>query len=189
MATARSSVARASPTLPPSAINASAMARAQDGDADVAEDRGDRCMRLVHGDAHRGDARKARQDLVRDRAGRSLDQPKALRREGAGRRLDDARVGDGVDELVAHRCLTEIEHKLEVDGELLPDLLLVPHHPVVGMDEQAGDEDGIAHASFRIAATTLSACTVSATSCTRTIAAPSSTASTCAAIEPPIRRS
>src|SRR4030081_475741 len=96
IATARSSVARASPTLPPSAISASDMfprmtfsenqfplfgscaARAQNGHADIVENRGDRRMPRGHGDPHGGDARERRQDLVGDRAGGGLDQAVAL---------------------------------------------------------------------------------------------------------------
>src|SRR5882757_4260396 len=101
MATARSRVARASPTLPPSAISASATALAPDGHADVVEDRRDRRMRLMDGDPHRGDAGKARKHLVGDRAGSGLDQAVAPGREGTRDGLDDARIGDRVDHLVA----------------------------------------------------------------------------------------
>src|SRR5258705_266113 len=49
-------MARTSPTLPPSAINTSAIAglfsRAGENHADVVEDRGDRRMRLVYGFRH-----------------------------------------------------------------------------------------------------------------------------------------
>src|SRR4051794_37399524 len=146
-------------------------------------------MRLVDRDPHRGDAGKARKHLIGDRAGSGLDQAVAPAREGAGDGLDDARIGHRVDDFVADRRLGKVGRHLEIDDEALADLLLVRHDPVMGMNEKSGDEDRIAHECPRIAAATLSACAVSATSCTRMIAAPLSADSTCAAIEPPSRRS
>src|SRR5437667_12797874 len=65
-------VARTSPTLPPSAISTSAMSGrlpiARQHDTDILEDRGDRRMRLVHGDLGRIDARKPREYRVCDGA-------------------------------------------------------------------------------------------------------------------------
>ena len=72
-------------------------------------------------------------------------------------------------------------------GEALPDLGLVLHHAVMGMDDKAVDEDRIAHRALRIAAATRRACIVSATSWVRTISAPSMTAKRWLAIEPPSR--
>src|SRR5262249_51380827 len=124
-----------------------------------------------------------------DGAGGSFDQAIAARRERLRRRLDDARIGHRVDQFVARRRVGEVDRELEIDDEPLPDLLLVRHDAMMGVDEKTLDEDGVAHDRSRSAAATLSACTVSATSCTRRIAAPWRTEARCAAIDPPIRRS
>src|SRR2546430_17616866 len=82
-------VARTSPTLPPSAISASAMRglpRARQHHADVVEDRSDRRVRLVNGDLDGSDARKRRQYGVRHGAGGALQQlvVGVLERRGGG---------------------------------------------------------------------------------------------------------
>ena len=60
--------------------------RAGQDHADIVEDRGDRRMRLVHGDPDRADARKRREDRVGHRAGGALQQPSwCLERRGRGR--------------------------------------------------------------------------------------------------------
>src|ERR1700751_114212 len=72
-AIAFSNVARTSPTLPPSAIRTLAMLQwmpvAGQYHADILEDRGDRRVRLVHGDLDCSNAQEGRQDSIRDRAG------------------------------------------------------------------------------------------------------------------------
>src|SRR5580692_7768768 len=86
---ARSKVARTSPTLPPSAMNASAnvsapaalWSRALDDDADVVEGRGDRGMWLVHGDANAAHLRVVSQHRLGDGAGGGLDEAIAARAE------------------------------------------------------------------------------------------------------------
>src|SRR4029078_1390322 len=83
----------------------------------------------------------------------------------------------------------EVDIEDKVEDERLPHLAFMRHPAVIGMQHQPGDENAVAHACPLIAAATRSACTVSATSCARMIAAPFSTASRCAAIEPPSRRS
>src|ERR1700679_2049988 len=99
MAIAESKVARTSPILPPSAMNASAnvsapaallvaiLARALDDDADVVEGRGDRGVRLVHGDADVAHLGVMLQHRLGDGAGARLDQPIAARAERFRRRL------------------------------------------------------------------------------------------------------
>ena len=77
--------------------------------------------------------------------------------------------------------------QFEIDDETLPDLGLMLHHAMAGMDDDAGDEDRIGHRLSSIAAATRSACTVSATSWVRMIRAPRLAAMRCAAIEPPSR--
>src|SRR4029077_7293586 len=96
-------------------------------------------------------------------------------------------IGHGVGEAVGMRGFRQIDRELEVDHEALPDLGFVFHHAMAGMDDNAGDEDGIAHSRSLIAAATRNACTVSATSCVRMIRAPRWAAIRCAAIEPPRR--
>ena len=90
-------------------------------------------------------------------------------------------------ELVGARGFGEIDVEHEIEPERLPDLGLVRHHAVIGVQHQPVDENRVAHRARLIAAATASACTVGATSCTRTIAAPFSTARRCAASEPPSR--
>ena len=126
------------------------------------------------------DLRKARQDRVGDRAAGGFDQAIVARREHFGRGVDDGAVGNRVGEPVGARAGRQIERQFEIDDEALADLGFVLHHAVMGVDQQAGDEDRVAHrARFRSRRPCASACTVSATSCTRTIAAPPATASRC----------
>src|ERR1700686_3214582 len=102
-----SKVVRTSPTLPPSAMNASAkvstpaavlvavlvallvalLARALDDDADVVEGRGDRGVRFVRGDANATHLGVGLQPRLGDRAGGGFDQPIAAGAERFGRRL------------------------------------------------------------------------------------------------------
>src|SRR5579864_4322862 len=92
---ARSKVARTSPILPPSAMNASAkisapaalLPRPLDDDADVVEGRGDRGMRLVHGDANAAHLGIALQHRLGDRAGGGFHEPITARAERVGRGL------------------------------------------------------------------------------------------------------
>src|SRR5262245_25308760 len=188
-AIARSSVSRTSPILPPSATSASAMvlAVAYDGDPDAGKGRCDRRMRLVHADPHPQDLREPVEDGFSDRAGRGLDQSIATRAKRPARDLDDLVVAHGVRELVGTRSRGQIdvEHEIELEG--LPDLGLVLHHAVIGVQCKPGDEDGIGHRALPMAAATRRACTVSATSWVRMIAAPPATARTWAAIDPPRR--
>src|SRR5215510_9582988 len=172
--TARSRVARASPTLPPSASTASVMARAKDLDAHVAERRRDRSVRLVHRHAHAADARELPEQSVGDRAGGGFDQPVGPGAERLGRLVGVARLG-------------KVDVGREIERERLAHLGLVRHHAVIGVQRQSGHEDAVVHDALPIAAVTRSACTVSATSWTRTIVAPLRTARRCAAIEPPSR--
>src|SRR5580700_5121184 len=192
---AASKVARTSPTLPPSAMNASAkvlalaaiLPRALDDDADVVEGRGDRGVRLVHGDANAADLGVVLQHSLGDGAGGGLDEAIAARAERFRRRLHHLVVGHGVLEHVGARGFGEvdIEHQIELEG--LPDLGLMLHHAMIGVQRQPADEDGVAHRARLMAAATASACTVGATSWTRMMAAPFSTAKRCAASEPPSR--
>src|SRR5215216_5887883 len=84
-------VARTSPTLPPSAISTSAMSGrlplADQYHTDILEDRGNRRMRLVHGDLDRIDAHERREYRFRHGAGGALQQLVigVLERRGRGR--------------------------------------------------------------------------------------------------------
>src|SRR6516164_282823 len=186
---ARSIVARTSPTLPPKATKASVtvFAAAHDGDADVGKGRGDGRVRLVHGDLHARDLREATQHGFGDRAGGGFHQSVAARAEGEALDIDDLVVAHRVRELVGARRLAQIDVEHNVEPESLPDRALVLHHAVIGVHGKAGHEYGIGHRALRIAPTTRSACTVSATSWVRMIAAPPKTARTWAAIDPPSR--
>src|SRR6516165_2258598 len=146
------------------------LAVADDGDPDAGKGRRDRGMRLVHGDPHPQDLREPVEDGFGDRAGRGLDQPTPTGAERLARDLDHLVIAHGVREL-----------------EGLPDLGLVLHHAVISVQRQPGDEDGIGHRALPMAAATRSACTVSATSWVRMIAAPPATARRWAAIDPPSR--
>src|SRR6476646_6135932 len=184
-------VARTSPTLPPSAISTSAISGrlplARQHHTDILKDCGNGRMRLVHGDLDRVDARKRREYRVGNGAGGALQQlvVGVLERRRRGRH--HAGVGYGVGQMIGARGFRQIRGKFEIDDKTLPDFGLVLHHAVAGMDDDAGDEDRIAHTCSLIAAVTLSACTVSATSCARMIRAPFWAATRCAAIEPPRR--
>src|SRR5580692_12539915 len=108
IAIAWSKVAGTSPTLPPSAMNASAKALtpaalsialspgALDDDTDVVEGGGDRGVRLVHGDANAPDLRVMLQHRLGDGAGGCLHQPITARAERVRRRLHHLVVGHGV---------------------------------------------------------------------------------------------
>src|SRR5215213_2401286 len=104
---ARSSVARtrfSSPTLPPSAISASAIsliaAAAQDRNPDVVEGGGDRGVRLVDGDADGGDLRETGEHGLGNGAGGGLHQAITPGPERLARNIDHLIVADGVGELV-----------------------------------------------------------------------------------------
>src|SRR5579872_355068 len=186
---ASSNVVRISPTLPPSAMNASAMSftHARDGDADIVERSGNRRMRLANGDADAPYRLIVLEHGISDRAGGRFHQTIAPRAERIARRFHQPLIGHRVLELVTARGLLEIDVEHEIEHERLPDLALVRHYAVIGMQHEPVDEDRVAHRVCLIAAATASACTVGATSCARTIAAPFSTASRWAAIEPPRR--
>src|SRR4051812_44702221 len=104
-AMARSSVSLTSPTLPPSAISASAialsfalsLALAPDRDADIVEGRGDRGVRLVDRDADRRHLAETFEHRIGHRAGRGLDQPVTLGAEGFARHHHHLIVAHGVD--------------------------------------------------------------------------------------------
>src|SRR4029077_19062122 len=158
-----------------------------DDDADVVEGRGNRGMRLVHGDANAAHLGIALQHRLGDGAGAPTREPIAARAERVGRGLHHLVVGDRVLEHVALRGLGQIHIEHEIELESLSDLGLVLHHAVIGVQRQPADKDRVAHRARLIAAATASACTVGATSWTRMMAAPFSTASRCAASEPPSR--
>src|SRR6187455_2071131 len=122
---ARSSVARtrfSSPTLPPSAISASAMfsiaAAAEDRNPDIVEGGGDRGVWLVDGDADGGDLLETGEHGLGDGAGGGLHQAIALCPERLARNIDHLIVADSVGELVGARGLRQIdvEHEIEVEG-------------------------------------------------------------------------
>ena len=163
------------------------MARAHQDDADVIENRGDRGVRLVNGDRDGRDAGKRRQDGVGDRAGCAFQQFIIRVFEGCRRRSDHIGIGHGVGEAIGTRGIRKVDRQFEIDHEALPDLGLMFHDAMAGMDDDAGDEDGIAHRLSQIAAATRSDCTVSDTSWVRMIRAPLCAATRCAAIEPPRR--
>src|SRR6187399_2263788 len=177
---ARSRIARLFPTLPPSASSASGMAAPHKRNPDVAEGGRDRGVWLVYRDAHRSHAWKSRKHGVGRSTGGSLDQAKAL---GA------KRFAHAIDDLVGARRGREVDLEVKIDDKGLPHLGFVRHHAVVGVKSETFYENPIAHRAASMAAATRSACTVSATSCARMIAAPFSTASRWAEIEPPMRSS
>src|SRR5262249_46606559 len=133
------------------------------------------------------DTRKGRQDRIGDRAGGALQQLVIGVLECGDRRRHHIGVGHGVGQMIGARGFGEIGIQLEIDDKALPDLGLVIHHAVAGVDDEPLDEDGVRHSLSSIAAATRSACTVSATSWARMIFAPFCAASTCAAIQPPRR--
>src|SRR6478735_10567426 len=186
---ARSRIARLFPTLPPSASSASGMAAPHKRNPDVAEGGRDRGVWLVYRDAHRSHAWKSRKHGVGRSTGGSLDQAKALGAKRFAHAIDDLVVGDGIDDFVRPRRGREVDLEVKIDDKGLPHLGFVRHHAVVGVKSETFYENPIAHRAASMAAATRSACTVSATSCARMIAAPFSTASRWAEIEPPMRSS
>src|SRR5438105_2337917 len=182
-------MARLSPTFPPSASSASAMAAPHQRHAHVIEGGGDWSMRLVNTDPHRADTRKGGEDCVSDPAGSGLDQTVALCAKRFAHAIDCLVVGHGIQDLVRTSGGRKIDFQVKVKDEGLPDLGLVRHDAVIGVQGQAANKNPVSHWAASIAAPTRSACTVSATSWARTIAAPFWIASRWAAIEPPIRSS
>src|SRR5712671_4169995 len=184
-------VARTSPTLPPSAIRTSAMRRlrprARQDHADILENRGDRRVRLMNGDLDRADPRKRPQYRVGNGASRAFQQLVISILEGSRRSRDHVGIGDGVGEAIGAGGIRQIGKEFEIDHEPLPDLGLMFHNAMAGMDDNAGDEDTIGHRLSQIAAATCSDCTVSDTSWVRMIRAPPVAATRCAAIDPPSR--
>src|SRR5438445_7752683 len=186
-------VARTSPTLPPSAIRTSAMRRlrprARQDYPDIVENRSDRRVRLMNGDLDRADAGKRPQYRVGNGAGRAFQQLIIGILESSGGGCDHIGIGHGIGETIGARGIRQIGKEFEIDHEPLPDLGLMFHHAMAGMDDDAGDKDTIGHRLSQIAAATRSACTVSDTSWVRMIRAPPFAATTWAAIDPPSRRS
>src|SRR5262249_29483763 len=126
---ARAKVVLTFPTLPPSAISTSAIARLSTGPgqrhADVLEDRGDRRVWLVHGDLDGADAREGGEYGVADSSGGALQQVIIAVGKCLHCSVDDAAVVHGVLEPVGARGFGEIGRELEVDDEALADLGLV----------------------------------------------------------------
>src|SRR5262249_61358684 len=118
----------------------------------------------------------------RYRSARASTQPITTGAKRLARHLDDLVVAHRMRELVGARSRGEVdvEHEVEVEG--LSDLGLVLHHAVISVQRKPGDEDGIGHRALPMAAATRSACTVSATSWVRMIAAPADTPNRWAAI-------
>src|SRR5665213_3560887 len=145
---ARSSVSRtrsSPPTLPPSASTASGMTLAENGNADIVEGGGDRGMRLVDGDADRGDLVEGRQDRIGNGAGCGLDQTVALGAKRLGGDVHDLVVADRVGELVGARGLLEIDIEDEIEPEALADLGLMLHHAVIGVQRQPVNEHPVSY--------------------------------------------
>ena len=85
--------------------------------------------------AHRAESRE---HGVGDRAGGGLDQPVAFCAQKASlAHLDHLVVGDRVGELVGRAAAREIDVEHEIEREGLPDLGLVRHHAVIGVQRQA----------------------------------------------------
>src|SRR6516162_7436368 len=186
-------VARTSPTLPPSAINALVgplamrMPIARQHRADILEDFRNRRVWLVHGDLDGAHPRKGGEDRIGNRARCTLQEPVVAVLERRGRGCDHLGIGHRIGQSIGVRGLLQVAKKLEVDDEALSDFRFMLHDAVPGMDHQAGYEDRVGHALSSIAAASRNACTVSATSWVRMIRAPRRAAIRCAAIEPPSR--
>src|SRR6267378_1090559 len=155
--------------------------------ADIVENCGNRGVRLVNGDLDRADARKRPEDGVGNGAGRAFQQFIVGILESCRRGRDHIGIRYRVGEAIGARGFRQIRGQFKIDHETLPDLGLVFHNAVTGMDDDAGDEDHIGHRLSSMAAATRSACTVSDTSWVRMIRAPAFAAARWAAIEPPRR--
>src|SRR5262245_6999601 len=142
-------------------------------------------MRLMYGDLHAQHLREPAEHGLGHFASRRPDQPMATGAERETRDVDDLVVAHGVGELVGTRRRAQVHVKHEIELERLADRALVLHDAMISMHGKAGDEYGIGHRALLIATATRSACTVSATSWVRMIAAPPNPARTWAAIEPP----
>src|SRR5437899_4509262 len=152
-------------------------AGAHEGNPDIGKGRRDRRMRLMHGNPHALDLPEAIENGFGDRAGRGLDEPVAAGAKCLARNLDDLVVAHGMRELIGARSLRQIDVEHEVEHKSLPDLRLMLHDAVIGMEGKSIDEHGVRHCALRTAAATRSACTVAATSWVRMIDAPPATAS------------
>src|SRR6478672_1680403 len=97
---ARSRINRLSPTLPPSASSASAMARPHQSHANVVERGGYRRKRLVNRYPHGTHEWKIGKECVGNAPGSGFDQTEALRTERVARRADDLVIGHGIHDLV-----------------------------------------------------------------------------------------
>src|SRR5208283_3289691 len=164
-----------------------ALPRAGDDHPDIVEGRCDRSLRLAHGDTNAANLRKAVEHGVRDCAGSGLDQAIASRAKRLARCLHQCFIRNRMFERVGARGLGEIDVGHEIELERLSDLGFVRHDAVVGVENEAIDENRVAHRAPLIAEATASACAVAATSWVRTIVAPFPTASRCAASDPPRR--
>src|SRR5437899_897643 len=129
-------------------------------------------MRLVNTHPYGADTRKGGEDCVSDPAGSGLDQTGALCAKRFAHAIDYLVVGHGIHDFVRTSGSGKIDFQVKVKGEGLPDLGLVRHDAVIGVQGQTANENTVGHWAASIAAPTRSACTVSATSWARTMAAP-----------------
>ena len=113
--------------------------------ADIVENRGDRRVRLVNGDLDGADARERRQYGVGDRAGGAFQELVIGILEGRRRGRDHVGIRHGIGEPIGARGFRQVGGQFEIDHETLADLGLMFHDAVAGMDDDAGDEDGIGH--------------------------------------------
>src|ERR1051326_7856807 len=93
---ARSRVSRTCPTLPPSAISASAMALAEDRNADIFEGSGDRGVRFVNSDPDRRHLSETFEHGIGNSTGGGFNQAVTLGAERLARDIDrseERRVG------------------------------------------------------------------------------------------------
>src|SRR4029077_14596244 len=180
-------MARLFPTLPPSASSASAMTAPHERHADIAEGCRNGSVRLLGWGPCRAHARRSGEDRSRDPASGGLDEAVTLRAKRLARTIDHLVIRDRVHDLVRTGGSRKIDLKVQVECEGLPNLGLMGHHAVIGVQRESSYENAITHGAPSIAVRTRSACTVSATSWMRTMAAPFWTARRWAAIEPPMR--
>src|SRR5947207_12813850 len=136
-------MARLSPTFPPSASSASAMATPHQRHANVIEGSGDGSVWFVNSDSHRSDTRKSRENRVSDPAGGGLDQAIALRAKRFARAIDHLVVGNCIHNLVRTSGSGKIDFKIKVKSEGLPDLGLVRHYAVVGMMGETANKSSV----------------------------------------------
>jgi hypothetical protein len=119
-------------------------------DPDVVENRSDWRMRFVYGHSDLLNTGEAAEDNPTQCVRRRFQKLESLRCESEFHLCCDVRVGDSVGEAIVRPGLAQIELQFEIHNKALPEPILVPHNPMMGMHDQASKKDHVGHCASRM---------------------------------------